>query len=78
MRDLKAWREVAPRLVDVAAGRTPADLVVRRGRWVNVHSGEIVPATDIAISAEFLFTPGRIFYPENISLFNFLQILYIV
>ena len=51
MRDLKAWREVAPRLVDVAAGRTPADLVVRRGRWVNVHSGEIVPATDIAISA---------------------------
>ncbi|AGZ55158.1 hypothetical protein U471_04450 [Bacillus amyloliquefaciens CC178] len=26
----------------------------------------------------FLFTPGRIFYPENIPLFNFLQILYIV
>ncbi|MCB1464769.1 MAG: adenine deaminase [Nitratireductor sp.] len=51
MRELKTWRECAPRLVDVAAGRTPADLVVRRARWVNVHSGEIVPATDIAVSA---------------------------
>ena len=51
MSDLKPWTEVAPRLVDVAAGRTPADLVVRNGRWVNVHSGEIIPATDIALSA---------------------------
>lgn len=49
--ELKSWRELAPRLVDVAAGRTPADLVVRGGRWVNVHSGEIVPGTDIAVSA---------------------------
>ena len=48
---LKSWRELAPRLVDVAAGRTAADLVVRGGRWVNVHSGEIVPGTDIAVSA---------------------------
>src|SRR5690606_35882606 len=39
------------RLVDVATGRRPADLVVRNGRWVNVHSGEIIPATDIAVSA---------------------------
>ncbi|MCB1458746.1 MAG: adenine deaminase, partial [Nitratireductor sp.] len=51
MSDLKPWTEVAPRLVDVAAGRTPADMVVRNGRWVNVHSGEIIPATDIALSA---------------------------
>jgi adenine deaminase len=51
MAKLKSWRESAPKLVDVASGRTPADLVVRRGRWVNVHSGEIVPATDIAVSA---------------------------
>ncbi len=51
MAELKSWRESAPKLVDVAAGRAHADLVVRRGRWVNVHSGEIVPATDIAISA---------------------------
>jgi len=46
---LKPWAEVAPLLVDVAMGRKPADLVVRNGRWVNVHSGEIIPGTDIAI-----------------------------
>ena len=48
---LKPWSEIAPRLVDVAMGRTPADLVIRNGRWVNVYSGEIVPGTDIAVSA---------------------------
>jgi adenine deaminase len=37
-------------------GRTPADLVIRQGRWVCVQSGEIVPGTDIAIKA------GRIAY----------------
>jgi len=46
----KPWAEVAPVLVDVAMGRRPADLVVRNGRWVNVHSGEIIPGTDIAIA----------------------------
>ena len=51
MAVLKPWHESAPKLVDVATGRMPADLVVRRGRWVNVHSGEIIPATDIAVSA---------------------------
>ncbi|MGN6469224.1 MAG: adenine deaminase [Rhizobiaceae bacterium] len=45
----KPWTEVAPALVDVAMGRKKADLVVRNGRWVNVHSGEIIPATDLAI-----------------------------
>ncbi|WP_367718686.1 adenine deaminase [Nitratireductor sp. GISD-1A_MAKvit] len=49
--DLKPWQAVAPLLVDVAMGRQPADLVVRNGRWVNVHSGEVIPATDIAIVA---------------------------
>lgn len=43
------WNAMAPRLVDVATGRAPADLVVRNGRWVNVHSGEIIDGTDIAI-----------------------------
>lgn len=45
------WTQSAALLVDVATGRLPADLVVRRGRWVNVHSGEIIPETDIAIAA---------------------------
>jgi adenine deaminase len=31
-------------------GRQAADTVVRNGRWVNVHSGEIIPHTDIAIA----------------------------
>ena len=44
------WSEVASILVAVAAGRRPADLVIRNGRWVNVHSGEIIPGTDIAIA----------------------------
>jgi adenine deaminase len=30
-------------------GRSPADLLIRNGRWVCVQSGEIVPKTDIAI-----------------------------
>ncbi len=38
-------------LVDVAMGRTPADLVIQDGRWVSVQSGEIIPHTDIAIKA---------------------------
>jgi adenine deaminase len=46
----KPRAEVAPHLVDVAMGRKPADLVVRNGRWVNVHSGEIIPGTDIAVA----------------------------
>src|SRR5262245_11484289 len=45
------WPEVATRLVDVATGRSPADFVVRNGRWVNVHSGEVIAATDIAVVA---------------------------
>ena len=46
----KPWKEVAPHLVDVAMGRKAADLVVRNGRWVNVHSGEVIPGTDMAIA----------------------------
>jgi len=48
---LKTWFETAPQLIDVAMGRSPADMVIRKGRWVNVHSGEIIPDTDIAIIA---------------------------
>ena len=36
-------------LIDVAMGRQPADLLVRKGTWVCVQSGELVPETDIAI-----------------------------
>jgi adenine deaminase len=43
-------------LIDVAMGRQPADLVVRKGIWVCVQSGELVPGTDIAVK------DGRIAY----------------
>lgn len=48
---LQSWSRTAPELVNVAMGRTPADLVIRNGKWVNVYSGEIIPNTDIAVKA---------------------------
>jgi adenine deaminase len=47
---LKTWPQSARRLIDVAAGRAPADMVIRKGKWVNVHSREVIPDTDIAIA----------------------------
>ena len=47
---IKSWADVAPRLVDVASGRAPADMVIRQGQWVNVHTRELIPNTDIAIA----------------------------
>ncbi|TDK44532.1 adenine deaminase [Antarcticimicrobium luteum] len=47
---VKTWAECAPRLIAVAAGRAPADLVIRKGQWVNVHSREVLPDHDIAIA----------------------------
>ena len=46
---LKSWPDTASRLIAVAMGRDKAETVIRNGKWVNVHSGEIIPATDIAI-----------------------------
>jgi len=46
-----SWPDVAARLVAVAAGREPADTVIRGGVWVNVHSRESLPDHDIAIAA---------------------------
>ena len=46
---LKAREKQLRQLVDVASGRKPADMVVRGGRWVNVHSGEIIEGTDLAV-----------------------------
>ncbi|MDP1702368.1 MAG: adenine deaminase [Aestuariivirga sp.] len=47
---MKPWPEVALTLINVAAGRAAADMVITNGRWVNVHSGEIIPGTDVAIA----------------------------
>ena len=48
--------QLTSNLIDVAMGRKPADLVLRKGTWVCVQSGEFVPETDIAIN------DGRIAY----------------
>ena len=51
MTGLKSWSECAARLIDVAMGRAAADMVVRNGKWVNVHSGEVIAGTDVAIAS---------------------------
>lgn len=49
MTKRQPWHELAKDLVDVAMGRKAATMVIRDGRWVNVHSGEIIAHTDVAI-----------------------------
>jgi adenine deaminase len=48
----KERTELTRVLVDVAMGRAHADLVIQRGRWVCVQSGEIIDDTDIAVVGE--------------------------
>ena len=38
-----AWPDVAADLIETAAGRYPADMVITGGVWVNVHSREALP-----------------------------------
>ena len=47
----QTWAEVAPRLVAVAAGRAAADMVIRGGKLVNVHSREVLDGWEVAIAA---------------------------
>ncbi len=47
---LKSWEECAPRLVAVAAGRAAADLVIRGGKVVNVHSREVLDGWQVAVA----------------------------
>lgn len=48
---IKTWAETAPRLVAVAAGRAPADLVITGGRLVNVQTREVLDGWQVAIAA---------------------------
>lgn len=52
----ESYSTLTRKLVAVAMGREPADMVIKNGRWVCVQSGEILPGTDVAITA------GRIAY----------------
>ncbi|OED37401.1 adenine deaminase [Chromatiales bacterium (ex Bugula neritina AB1)] len=47
---IATWQQSAARLIAVAAGREPADLVLRGGIWVNVQSRELLQNHDIAIA----------------------------
>ena len=47
---LLSWAETAPHLVAVAAGREPADLVIRGGKLVNVQSREVLDGWQVAIA----------------------------
>ena len=53
---IKPWSECASNLIDVAMGRKHAEMVIKGGSWVNVHSGEIIGDTDVSIM------DGRIAY----------------
>ncbi|SHF48177.1 Adenine deaminase [Litoreibacter ascidiaceicola] len=48
---LKSWADSAATLVAVAAGRAPADMVLRGGKVVNVHTREVLDGWQVAISA---------------------------
>ena len=47
---ITSWADEAPHLVAVAAGRTPADMVVRGGKLVNVQTREILNGWQVAIA----------------------------
>ena len=50
MAGLRTWADSAARLVAVAAGRAPADLVIRGGRLVNVQSREVLDGWQVAVA----------------------------
>ena len=45
-----SWPDVASDLVNLASGRTSADMIITGGTWVNVHTREALPDHDIAIA----------------------------
>jgi len=46
----KSWSDAMPRLVAVAAGREPADLVIRGGRVVSIQTREVLDGWEVAIA----------------------------
>lgn len=58
-RRKELW-EVTRTLVNAAMGREKADVVVRGGRLVNVHTAEIQEGVDVAIKAGRVVLVGRV------------------
>ena len=48
---VQSWQDVAIELIGTARGARFADLVIRGGIWVNVHTRELLPDHDIAVTA---------------------------
>lgn len=46
------WSSISRSLVDVAMGRTPADLIIRGARLISIQSGEIIEGMSVAIKGE--------------------------
>ncbi len=53
-----AYEKIARQLAHVAMGRCPADLIIRKGRLVNVITAQVQPATDIAIYRGYIALVG--------------------
>ena len=53
------WLKDSRKLVDVAVGRKPADVVISDGKWVCVQSCEIIEHTDIAIAGHRIAYVGE-------------------
>lgn len=51
MTSFPSWSQSAPTLVAVAAGRAPADRVIRGGSLVNVQTREVLEGWEVAIAA---------------------------
>jgi adenine deaminase len=51
-------------LIDVALGKTPADLVIEGGSLVNVHTGEIYSA-DVAVKGDRIASVGDVEYTKG-------------
>ena len=49
------------KLLGVAAGKVPADLVIKNGQIVNVYSGEVYPG-GVAVSGETIAAIGDVDY----------------
>ena len=64
MTNRQPWHAMTQDLVAVAMGRKHADMVICNGRWVNVHSGEILPGTDVAVIGGCLLISPQVFLPD--------------
>jgi adenine deaminase len=59
LKHMSSSLELTRTLIDVAMGRQKADLVVRKGIWACVQSGEFVPETDVSVKDGHIAYAGQ-------------------